>query len=168
MKHLKKFLGATLLLFMLLASSTQLSAQTVDYEALSDSPNIECVKLSGLMLKMGMSASKQGGANGEKIAKAFEGVKKMYVFSSENKKGREELIKGFAPLIDSKKKNVEVLVEQKDQQEGEHVRIIGVTKGKDRFELLLVFSVEPDEVDAVVMIGDMGKEDLLVLAKSAN
>lgn len=167
MKHLRNYLGAILLLLTLLLGNEQVVAQQVDYESLSKNPNVECIKLSGLMLKMGMAATKQEGADGKRIAKAFERVKKMYVFSSENKKGRDELIKGFTPLTASNNKLVEVLLDHEDTKEGERVRVIGVNKGNDIFEVLLVLSEERNEANAVVMFGDMGKEDLLLLAKSA-
>lgn len=166
MKHLRTFLRAAFILFALLVSSMHLSAQKVDYDALSKSPNIESVKLSGIMLRMGLSMSKRSNSDGRNAAKALRGIKKMYVFSSENKKGREEILKGFFPLIEAKSKDVHVLLEREDKREGERVWIVAVSKGEDRFETLLILSEESDEVNAVVMIGDMHKNDLMDLSKS--
>lgn len=167
MKPWKYLTSACLMVLMLLVTSVNLSAQKLDYSKLSDNPNVERVKLSGMMLKMGLSVAKKSNAEGRKAAEALKGLKTMYVFTSENKAGKSDILTTFAPLLSAGDDKVEELLDQKDAKEGERVRIFGVKKGSQRFSTLLILTEEPNEAVAVVFEGDMHKDDLMTLAKSA-
>lgn len=155
------------MVLMLLVTSANLSAQKVDYSKLSDNPNVECVKLSGMMLKMGLTMAKESNSDGRKVAETFKNLKRMYVFTSQNKAGKSDILTAFTPLLSSEDDKLEELLDQKDAKEGERVRIFGVKKGSQRFSTLLILTEEPNEAVAVVFEGDMHKDDLMTLAKSA-
>lgn len=91
----------------------------------------------------------------------------MYVFTSQNKAGKSDILTAFTPLLSSEDDKLEELLDQKDAKEGERVRIFGVKKGSQRFSTLLILTEEPNEAVAVVFEGDMHKDDLMTLAKSA-
>ncbi|MDY5859182.1 MAG: DUF4252 domain-containing protein [Porphyromonas sp.] len=167
MKQWKHLWGACLMALVLLATSVNLSAQKLDYSKLDNNPNVERVKLSGMMLKMGLAVAKKSNAEGRKAAEAFRNLKTMYVFTSENKTGKSDILKAFAPLLSAEGDKVEELLDQKEAQDGERVRIFGIKKGSQRFSTLLILTEEKDEAVAVVFEGDMHKDDLMTLAKSA-
>lgn len=156
-----RLVGAILLAMTL--GLTAVQAQTLNYDKVRGSKNVESVVLSGMMIRMGLSQGKDDQSeHSQKMKEAFKDLSKMRIFTSHNDAGNKELQVLLAPILRGKDARVETILDQSDKDE--RVRIIGYRAGEDHYSSLFIVVEEGRELNVIVMEGKLKEEYLLDLA----